>query len=121
LRAVQAGVPIPHARGIVGIIKPIHIGVFSAKHALMRVNANWNVRGNNHELIGLIAVFQFIFIYRARSSAIFNGVCRYRHGRQINMGNQRKVVGWIAFFPLRLNNLHVLDPDRRRNKNIVQF
>jgi hypothetical protein len=37
------------------------------------------------------------------------------------MGKQREMVRGVIFFPLRMNNYRVLDPDRRRDKDIVKF
>src|SRR3989339_1477042 len=49
------------------------------------------------------------------------GICSSGDYRQINMGNQREMIGWVTFFPSRLNNCRGLDPGRSGNKNIVQL
>ena len=35
------------------------------------------------------------------------------------MGEKRKMVGGVTFFPAQLYNFRILDPDRRRDKNII--
>jgi hypothetical protein len=49
-----------------------------------------------------------------------DGIFR-RNYRQINIGKQWEMVRGVTFFQLRLNNFRGLDPDRRGDKNIVQF
>lgn len=49
------------------------------------------------------------------------GIYESRNYGQIYMGKQWEMVRRVVFFPLRLNNFRVLDPDGRGDKDIVKF